>query len=286
MADMGLLGGLARGLERGVETFIAQRDKNEERKMLAEQLAEKKRMGNLELEAGAMGKGLLATRALSGEIEGFERDPNYVKPESELVTALRMSQLQSGQLGMLNTKDQMEDRRRRAAMDAEDRARKENEIEGPKALAATYGRRMEEADRLIQAKGDARTTMEGTLKAKLPGFLQDEKTKSQDQAERNFLNAVLRRESGAAISPTEFGSGEMQYFPRAGDTPEILRQKAQNRAQAIAGLRAESGRAWDKIGIAPAPPAAGLIQPAAPKKGYKDMSLEELEKLAAEKGIK
>lgn len=49
------------------------------------------------------------------------------------------------------------------------------------------------------------------------------------QAERNFLNAVLRRESGAVINPSEFDNGAKQYFPRPGDDAGTLAQKAQNR---------------------------------------------------------
>ena len=58
------------------------------------------------------------------------------------------------------------------------------------------------------------------------------------QAERNFLTAVLRRESGAAISPSEFATAEKQYFPRPGDDATTLAQKTQNRDTAIASFKA------------------------------------------------
>jgi hypothetical protein len=60
-----------------------------------------------------------------------------------------------------------------------------------------------------------------------------------EQAQRDFVNAVLRRESGAVISPQEFENAQRQYFPAIGDTPEVIRQKAQNRELAIQGLLAE-----------------------------------------------
>lgn len=53
------------------------------------------------------------------------------------------------------------------------------------------------------------------------------------QAERNFATAILRRESGAAISASEFDTVEKQYFPRPGDDAATLAQKAQNRKTAI-----------------------------------------------------
>jgi hypothetical protein len=37
---------------------------------------------------------------------------------------------------------------------------------------------------------------------------------SQKQAEQNFINAILRKESGAAISPSEYKNAEKQYFPQ------------------------------------------------------------------------
>lgn len=68
--------------------------------------------------------------------------------------------------------------------------------------------------------------------------------KQVKQAERNFLNAVLRRESGAVISPTEFSEGAKQYFPRPGDDTATLQQKARNRSVAIATLKNEAGSAY------------------------------------------
>lgn len=56
------------------------------------------------------------------------------------------------------------------------------------------------------------------------------------QAERNFETAVLRRESGAAISASEFATDEKKYFPRPGDDAKTLQQKAQARATAIKSM--------------------------------------------------
>jgi hypothetical protein len=52
---------------------------------------------------------------------------------------------------------------------------------------------------------------------------------------------VLRKESGAAISPGEFITAEKLYFPAPGDTPQIVRQKQAARQQAIAGIKAQAG---------------------------------------------
>ena len=56
------------------------------------------------------------------------------------------------------------------------------------------------------------------------------------QAQRDFLNAALRKESGASISATELANGRRQYFPQPGDKPEVLAQKSKNRQTAIQGI--------------------------------------------------
>ncbi len=58
------------------------------------------------------------------------------------------------------------------------------------------------------------------------------------QAERNFVTSVLRRESGASISASEFSTAEAQYFPRPGDDKGTLDQKAQARQTAIDSFKA------------------------------------------------
>ena len=59
-----------------------------------------------------------------------------------------------------------------------------------------------------------------------------------DQAKLDFMTAILRKESGAAISQSEFDTAERQYFPRVGDDPSTIAQKAKNRELAIKGILA------------------------------------------------
>ena len=58
---------------------------------------------------------------------------------------------------------------------------------------------------------------------------------------RNFINANLRRESGAAIAQSEFDSARAQYFPEVNDDAYTLKQKAENRAMAVATMRVGAG---------------------------------------------
>lgn len=89
--------------------------------------------------------------------------------------------------------------------------------------------------------------------------LKDQDVKSYEQAKNNFISAVLRKESGAAISAEEYASEDKKYFPQRGDSPEVIQQKAQARAQAIANLKASSGRAYGRIPSVPAG-SNGLIK--------------------------
>jgi hypothetical protein len=74
-------------------------------------------------------------------------------------------------------------------------------------------------------------------------FMKSGEGKAMEQYERDFINAALRKESGAAISPTEYDSAKKQYFPRAGDGPELIKQKLENMKTKMAGMVLESGPA-------------------------------------------
>jgi len=62
-----------------------------------------------------------------------------------------------------------------------------------------------------------------------------------DQARRNFITAVLRKESGASISPSEFANEEKKYFPQTGDTDTVIKQKQDARELAIKAMGIQAG---------------------------------------------
>lgn len=94
---------------------------------------------------------------------------------------------------------------------------------------------------------------------------QSSQSKEQQQAERNFLTAVLRKESGASISKEERAEGALQYFPRVGDTPEVKEQKRLNRLQAYESMIQASGPAAKQIKRVEATPKAGKEKGLAPE---------------------
>jgi hypothetical protein len=79
-------------------------------------------------------------------------------------------------------------------------------------------------------------------------FAQSPEYQQYDQAKRDMINAILRRESGAVIGPDEFASAELQYFPQPGDSNAVIEQKRQTRENAIEGLRVGSGDGVNRVG--------------------------------------
>lgn len=76
-----------------------------------------------------------------------------------------------------------------------------------------------------------------------PSFLKSAEGQMIEQAQRDFINAKLRQESGAVISPTEFDNAKKQYFPQPGDTAEVIAQKQRNMTTALKGMVQQSGSA-------------------------------------------
>ncbi len=110
--------------------------------------------------------------------------------------------------------------------------------------ALLFGSRMQEAGSVIDSLAE-----QGTTKS-IPGSrlpivggavtaMSGESNQKLEQAKRDFINATLRRESGAVISTDEFDNGEKQYFPQIGDAPAVIAQKRRNREVATRGILAE-----------------------------------------------
>lgn len=134
--------------------------------------------------------------------------------------------------------------------------------------ATAYGMRMAEANKIITDlekqgvtnTGAIRSAISGTVGLTpfvgeklgegvsaamnpLPGIMGGPSSEQQqvDQARRNFITAVLRKESGASISPSEFANEEKKYFPQAGDTANVIAQKQAARNLAIQAMTVQAG---------------------------------------------
>jgi hypothetical protein len=97
----------------------------------------------------------------------------------------------------------------------------------------------------------------------VPGFIANnlvgEDFQQYDQARRDFINAQLRRESGAVISPEEFDNANKQYFPQPGDKPEVLEQKRKNRETVIGAMIRDAGPTYKRPAGGDGVPSAGQV---------------------------
>ena len=111
---------------------------------------------------------------------------------------------------------------------------------------STYAARMATANDIIGRLGYASTGVVDRILDRIPGvgnFVTSSEFQLAKQAQADFINAVLRRESGAVISDSEFANAAKQYFPQPGDKDEVLEQKRQNRATTLLGFEREAGPA-------------------------------------------
>jgi hypothetical protein len=127
-----------------------------------------------------------------------------------------------------------------------------------------YGRSIE-SQKILNGLEDQGTSLWNKTAGQIPvfgNFLKSEDAQKYDQAKRDFINAVLRRESGAVISPEEFANAEQQYFPQPGNGPEVIAQKRRNRDTTIQGLKVSSGQGA-KYALPPEQQSQPLAQPPA-----------------------
>lgn len=119
--------------------------------------------------------------------------------------------------------------------------------------SATFGARAQEADRILTELGtsyspagiNTKNTLEnvpmlGAVAGPLANTALSANSQKAEQAQRDFINAVLRQESGASINREEFDNARKQYFPQPGDSQAVIAQKARNRMLAINGFRANA----------------------------------------------
>jgi len=111
---------------------------------------------------------------------------------------------------------------------------------------STFAARMAAANVIIGNVGTATTGVVDRIADQIPGvgnYFTSPNFQIAKQAQADFINAVLRRESGAVISDSEFENAAKQYFPQPGDGPKVLEQKRQNREITLLGFEREAGPA-------------------------------------------
>ena len=124
--------------------------------------------------------------------------------------------------------------------------------------AATFAVRMKEANKNIQQLIDSGFNpinfKDAVLIDKSPfipelaeNYLKSGKRQVFENAAMDFAMAVLRKESGAAITPTEQEMMFELYIPQPGDRTEVLAQKSKARKIAVSGMISQAGKAFDQV---------------------------------------
>ena len=141
--------------------------------------------------------------------------------------------------------------------------------------ATAYGMRMKEANAVLEPLEKAGKTDTGLIKGAvggtvglvpfigekledasgsifnaLPRVLGGLSPEQQQvaQARINFITALLRKESGAAIGASEFATAEKNYFPKPGDDAATIAQKQQARKTAIRAMEIQAGPGAKQMG--------------------------------------
>jgi hypothetical protein len=144
-----------------------------------------------------------------------------------------------------------------------ERMREANDNRPPSAeesKAYGYFKRMDDAARALATMDSAiaqKSTIGQAWQNNAPNFLQSEEGQVFNQAKKQFTEAYLRRDSGAAISNGEYAQVDREYFPQPGDGPQVLARKQQGRKVAIEAIEKEAGRAIRKFDAPGAAPASG-----------------------------
>ena len=145
------------------------------------------------------------------------------------------------------------------------------EFQGKSAL---YGTRAAQSDKVLKSLEDKISTTglaAGQATGIIGNTLMSSEQRRVDQAQRDFVNAVLRQESGAVISDAEFANAKKQYFPQPGDDPNTVSQKRANRQLAVKGFSRMSGPKGGadikEIIDAPLLPGVSAISPTPPQAG-------------------
>ena len=154
--------------------------------------------------------------------------------------------------------------------------------------ATAYGMRMKEANAILEPLENAGKTNTGLIKGAVSGavglvpFIGDKledvsgsifnalprvlgglspEQQQVAQARINFITAILRKESGAAIGASEFATAEKNYFPKPGDDAAAIAQKQAARKTAIKAMEIQAGPGAKQMGGAGVIPGATATNP-------------------------
>lgn len=131
---------------------------------------------------------------------------------------------------------------------------------GEQATAEIFANKMELSNKTLDALANQGTSLTGRIASGLPlgNYIQSPEYQKYRQASSNFITALLRKESGAAIGKQEFDRYDKEYMPQPGDSAEVLAQKTEARRVAIESMKKGAGPGY-KSPSAPSLPAGWSV---------------------------
>ena len=78
-------------------------------------------------------------------------------------------------------------------------------------------------------------------------IFQSPEFKQYERAALDFMTAQLRFETGAVIAESEIEWVDLTYFPKLGDDPVTLGQRADSRRTAFEAIKGGAGKAYDEV---------------------------------------
>jgi hypothetical protein len=77
----------------------------------------------------------------------------------------------------------------------------------------------------------------------IPNFLQSEAGQSYEQSKRQFIEAYLRKDSGAAIGKDEYANADRTYFVQPGDSAATVKRKREARRKLAETIKTQGTNA-------------------------------------------
>lgn len=133
---------------------------------------------------------------------------------------------------------------------------------GEQATAEIFANKMEQSNKTLDTHANQGASLAGKIASGLPmgNYIQSKDYQQYKQASSNFITALLRKESGAAIGKDEFDRYEKEYMPQPGDAKEVLAQKAEARRTAIEGMKKGAGPGYKSPTTSSALPSGWSVQ--------------------------
>ena len=162
-------------------------------------------------------------------------------------------------------------------------AAKQEQMTDAQAGAAGYADRMRAAEPIMSALDTSAVTWGQGVRERAGNFvgynLNSPDFQKLRTAQEAFLVGILRKESGAAISPSEWDRYGKMYFPAPGDDANTIRLKQQFRQTAIEGMTREAGPGYKPgggMGTSGTPASTRSAAPNAPASVRSDADFHAL----------